>query len=56
MKNPWMSGWLSMANKMTGPARGQMMAETRRQQVKMMQDWQKMWLQMWVPAGRAKRD
>ena len=32
MKNPWMSLWLSAANKAAGPARGLWMAEAQRMQ------------------------
>lgn len=32
MRNPFMSAWLSAANKTAGAARGQMMAEAQRQQ------------------------
>lgn len=32
MKNPWMSLWLSAANKAAGTARGLWMAEAQRQQ------------------------
>ena len=32
MKNPFMSMWLSAANKAAGPARGMWMAEARRRQ------------------------
>jgi hypothetical protein len=32
MKNPWLSLWLSGANKIAGAARGLMMGEMRRQQ------------------------
>ncbi len=32
MKNPWMSAWLSAANKAAGPARGAWAAEAKRQQ------------------------
>ena len=32
MKNPWMSMWLSAANKAAGHARGAWMAEAARQQ------------------------
>jgi hypothetical protein len=32
MKNPWMSLWLSSANRAAGTARGTWMAEARRQQ------------------------
>ncbi|MDO5704295.1 MAG: hypothetical protein Q4G49_04385 [Paracoccus sp. (in: a-proteobacteria)] len=47
MKNPWMSMWLSAANKITGPARGQIMAEMTKAQTKAMKDAQKAWLSMW---------
>ncbi len=36
MKNPWMSMWLSAANRAAGPARGFWTAEVRRQQKAMM--------------------
>ncbi len=36
MKNPWMSAWLSAANKAAGPVRGAMMAEAKRQQTRML--------------------
>lgn len=32
MKNPWMSMWLSAANRAAGPARGFWTAQVRRQQ------------------------
>jgi hypothetical protein len=32
MKNPWMSAWLSAANRAAGTARGLWLAEARRQQ------------------------
>lgn len=32
MKNPWMSMWLSAANKAAGPMRGAAMAEVKKQQ------------------------
>jgi len=32
MKNPWMSLWLSAANRAAGTARGHWMAEAQRQQ------------------------
>ncbi len=32
MKNPWMSAWLSAANKAAGPARGMWAAAAKRQQ------------------------
>ncbi len=35
MKNPWMSLWLSAANKAAGPMRGAVAAEMKRQQTAM---------------------
>jgi hypothetical protein len=39
MKNPWMSAYLSAANKMTAAGRGQMAAEMARQQNAMTKAW-----------------
>lgn len=47
MKNPWMSLWLSAANQISAPARGQMIAEMRKTQDAMMREWQRPWLRMW---------
>lgn len=55
MKNPWMSAWLSAANSMTAAARGQMMSEISKAQQQMMQDWQKAWLGMWMPATATEK-
>lgn len=59
MKNPWMSAYLSAANSMTGAARGQIMSEYSKAQTRMMQDWQRMWIdgwmQMWFPAASRKK-
>ena len=38
MKNPWLSMWLSAANRAAGPARGFWTAEMRRQQKAMMSE------------------
>jgi hypothetical protein len=38
MKNPWMSMWLSAANRAAGPARGFWTAEMRRQQKALMNE------------------
>ena len=48
MKNPWMSAWLSAANTMTGPAHGAIMAEMSKTQTRMIQDWQRAWLDTWM--------
>ncbi len=38
MKNPWLSMWLSAANRAAGPARGFWTAEMRRQQKAMISE------------------
>jgi len=43
MKNPWMSAWLSAANKAAGPARGLWMAEAKRQQQAFAKEVAKAW-------------
>lgn len=43
MKNPWMSAWLSAANKAAGPMRGLWMAEAQRQQKAFIDQWMKAW-------------
>ena len=49
MKNPYMSAWLSAANQVAAPARGQMMAEVSKAQTQMMNQWVDMWMSMWMP-------
>ena len=49
MKNPWMSVWLSAANSMAAPARGQALAEMHRQQNAMMKAWTEACVRMWMP-------
>lgn len=52
-KNPWMSLWLSEANRAAGPMRGAMSAEISRQQQQMMKAWTKQasstWMAMCAP-------
>jgi hypothetical protein len=43
MKNPWMSLWLSAANKAAGTARGLWIAEARRQQQAFAKELAKAW-------------
>ena len=43
MKNPWMSLWLSAANKTAGASRGLWMAEAQRQQQAFTKDVMKAW-------------
>ncbi|QFU07781.1 hypothetical protein PARPLA_02068 [Rhodobacteraceae bacterium THAF1] len=54
MKNPYMSAWLSAANQMAAPARGQMMAEASKMQTQMMNQWVEMWMSMWMPGTKRK--
>ncbi len=43
MKNPWMSMWLSAANKAAGASRGLWMAEAQRQQQAFLKEMTKAW-------------
>ena len=43
MKNPWMSLWLSAANRAAGTARGLWMAEAQRQQQAFAREVAKAW-------------
>ena len=43
MKNPWMSLWLSAANRGANTARGLWMAEAKRQQAAAAKDLARMW-------------
>lgn len=43
MKNPWMSMWLSAANKAAGASRGAWMAEASRQQQAFAKEMAKAW-------------
>lgn len=43
MKNPWMSMWLSAANKAAGAGRGLWMAEAQRQQQAFIKEITKAW-------------
>lgn len=48
MKNPFMSMWLSEYNKMANAAKGQIMAETSRQQNAAMKEWTEKMTEMYV--------
>ena len=52
MKNPWMSLWLSAANRMVSANRGLWAAEAARQQRAMTEAWMQAWLAMWFPGRR----
>ncbi|MDQ7775003.1 MAG: hypothetical protein Q4615_03375 [Paracoccus aminovorans] len=43
-----MSAWLSAANGIMAPARGQIMAEMQKSQQQMMLEWQKLWIESWM--------
>lgn len=59
MKNPWMSAWLSIANTAAGPVRGAMLAEMSKAQTRLIQDWQRAWIDaymaFWFPGSKRKR-
>ena len=50
-KNPFMSMWLSGANSVWNGARGQVMAEARRQQAAMMQEGWNQMFRFWSGAS-----
>lgn len=50
-KNPFMSMWLSGANSVWNCAHGSVMAEARRQQAAMMQEWSNQMLRFWSGAS-----
>ena len=56
-KNPFMSAWLSSANKVMGSARGQATAAAKRQSNAIQADATKQVLEFWLgkPAAPAKR-
>ena len=58
-KNPFMSLWLSGANKVAGAARGQFMAQARRQQSDMAREIGRVMGSFWsaplTPAGKKPR-
>ncbi len=53
-KNPFLSLWLSGANKMASQARGQTRAETTKQQSAWTRQAARFWTNTWL-AGRPKR-
>ena len=57
-KNPYMSLWLSTANKLMAPARSMVIAEGRRQAAAMRAEATKQILEFWTPkkpASKGKR-
>ena len=53
-KNPWMSLWLSGANKVAGTGRGMWQAAARQQQNAMIREAQKMATSFWTGALKPK--
>ncbi len=54
-KNPFMSLWLSGANKVAGAAKGQVMAAGRKQQQAVVREATKVWMAPWLGSGKPKR-
>ena len=60
-KNPFISVWLSSANKVMGSARGQAAAATKRQAASIQADAARQWIDLWsgkttaAPARKKKR-
>jgi hypothetical protein len=50
-KNPYMSAWLSAANKVGNTARGQAMAAGKAQARRSQKDAMSAWFDLWTPPG-----
>ena len=50
-KNPYMSAWLSAANKVANTARGQAMAAGKAEARRSQKDATSAWLDLWTPPG-----
>ena len=50
-KNPYMSAWLSAANKVANTARGQAMAAGMAEARRSQKDATSAWFDLWTPAG-----
>ena len=50
-KNPYMSAWLSAANKAANTARGQAMAAGKAQARRSQKDTVSAWFDLWTPPG-----
>lgn len=53
-KNPWMSAYLSAANKMANTARGQMMGAAKAEQKKAQKNMVDSWFDMFTPPAPKK--
>jgi hypothetical protein len=54
-KNPFMSMWLSAANKVALHARGQATAEMKKQQAALATQATRTWVNAWLDAAKPKR-
>lgn len=54
-KNPWMSAYLSAANKMANAARGQMMGAAKAEQKKTQKNMMDAWFDMFTPGRQVDR-
>ena len=54
-KNPYMSAWLSAANKVANTARGQAMAAGKAEARRSQKDVTSAWLDLWTPQGSKSR-
>jgi hypothetical protein len=50
-KNPYMSAWLSAANKVANTARGQAMAAGKAEARRSQKDTTSAWFDLWTPPG-----
>jgi hypothetical protein len=50
-KNPYMSAWLSAANKVTNTARGQAIAAGKTEARRSQKDVTSAWFDLWTPPG-----
>jgi hypothetical protein len=53
-KNPYMSAWLSAANKVTNTARGQAIAAGKAEARRSQKDATSAWFDLWTPGGKSK--
>jgi hypothetical protein len=54
-KNPFMSMWLSAANKVAHSARGQATAEMKKQQAALTTQATRTWVNAWLDAAKPRR-
>lgn len=54
-KNPYMSAWLSAANKVANAARGQAMAAGKAEARRSQKDITSAWFDLWTPPGSTSK-